>query len=199
MVAGSAAADVIYLFDVMTGEELFKSSNGYGGLGVAGLPIAIDGDFALAKGVDALAGQGFSAVYVFSAARDPILAGDFNEDGSVDGDDLADWQNGFGANGNATHAQGDADGDLDVDGADFLAWQREVGSPTELAAGSAAPEPSTLLLLLTVAAAAFVRSGRPAIYFQSSQSTDRSTRAQTPDPPALSRAPPPRSSSAAPL
>ncbi len=45
---------------------------------------------------------------------------DFDNDGDVDGNDLAQWESSFGPNANA-----DADGDLDSDGADFLAWQRQ--------------------------------------------------------------------------
>ncbi len=45
---------------------------------------------------------------------------DFDNDGDVDGNDLAQWEGNFGPNANA-----DADGDLDSDGADFLAWQRQ--------------------------------------------------------------------------
>ncbi len=41
---------------------------------------------------------------------------DFDNDGDVDGNDLAQWEDNFGA---------DADSDGDTDGADFLAWQRQ--------------------------------------------------------------------------
>ena len=47
---------------------------------------------------------------------------DFNIDEIVDEQDLTEWSNDFGANGNS-----DADGDADTDGADFLAWQRSLG------------------------------------------------------------------------
>jgi hypothetical protein len=74
-----------------------------------------------------------------------FLDADFDEDGSVDADDLAAWEGGFGSG--TTKAQGDADADSDVDGADFLAWQRQFGSapPASVAAG-AIPEPSALAL-----------------------------------------------------
>ncbi len=45
---------------------------------------------------------------------------DFNDDGDVDGGDLSQWEDNFGADANA-----DADSDGDTDGADFLAWQRQ--------------------------------------------------------------------------
>jgi hypothetical protein len=74
---------------------------------------------------------------------------DFDNDGDVDGDDLDDWEAGYGTVGTATKANGDADGDMDVDGADFLVWQEQLGP-----AGGVAtiPEPAAgVLLLLAVA------------------------------------------------
>jgi len=82
----------------------------------------------------------------------PAFAADFDEDGDVDGADLARWKTGFGAG--STHMQGNADGDLDVDGADFLTWQRQLGSGAATVAVTAAvPEPATLLLLVSAALA----------------------------------------------
>ncbi|MBN1855083.1 MAG: S8 family serine peptidase [Pirellulales bacterium] len=67
------------------------------------------------------------------------LNADFDTDGDVDGDDLGNWQTGFGSSGDATLADGDADGDTDVDGWDFLAWQLGFGTNTSSgSAGSAA-------------------------------------------------------------
>ena len=82
------------------------------------------------------------------------LSSDFNSDGSVDGDDLCGWQEGFGAPISAQSFIGDADGDLDVDGGDFLVWQREfsIGS-----LASAVPEPASILLLLNFGCLALVR------------------------------------------
>ncbi len=76
-------------------------------------------------------------------------AGDFNEDRSVNGDDLVSWRQGFVAIGAKTHMQGDADGDLDTDGDDLLIWQRElnvtfVASP----AATSVPEPSGAVLAI---------------------------------------------------
>ena len=75
-------------------------------------------------------------------------AGDFDEDGDVDGDDLARWTEGFGAAGSATHTQGDADADQDVDGGDFLVWQRELGPSSAIAAAVVVPEPEMWTLLV---------------------------------------------------
>lgn len=73
----------------------------------------------------------------------PPLASDFNDDGYVDGLDLAIWRDSFGVD-----AEGDANADGHTDGSDFLAWQREFtsGGP---GGTLAVPEP-------TAAALAFV-------------------------------------------
>jgi autotransporter-associated beta strand protein/probable HAF family extracellular repeat protein len=69
---------------------------------------------------------------------------DFDEDGDVDGADLTRWRTNFVTG--ATHLQGNADGDGDVDGADFLAWQRQAGSPGDVVATGAVPEPGSMAL-----------------------------------------------------
>ena len=72
-----------------------------------------------------------------------FLEADFNQDGNVDGTDLAAWKSGFGTG--TTRAEGDANGDQVVDGADFLAWQRQLGaSPAAGATAAAVPEPTSL-------------------------------------------------------
>jgi hypothetical protein len=79
----------------------------------------------------------------------PSLEADFDEDGDVDGDDLADWEAGFGTATAAMHMQGDADVDGDVDGADFLLWQRQLGSAGSLAGAATVPEPATLFMMVS--------------------------------------------------
>jgi autotransporter-associated beta strand protein len=104
-----------------------------------------------------IAGTGLLQVTTLVTPLPPLPA-DFNEDGTVDAADLTLWQGGYGAEGAATHGQGDADGDLDVDGEDFLVWQRTLGSVQEAqGATGAVPEPAAATLLiacgLTAAAA----------------------------------------------
>ena len=67
----------------------------------------------------------FDNVIVVEAAR---LAGDFNKDGQVDGDDFLIWQQSFGTESGATPNSGDANGDGAVNGDDFLIWQQQFGS-----------------------------------------------------------------------
>ena len=82
-----------------------------------------------------------------------FAAADFNEDGVVDGDDLAAWETGYG-NG-IDKENGDADLDGDVDGADFLVWQRQVTAGGAVAATGSVPEPAALWLAMCGACAAW--------------------------------------------
>lgn len=81
------------------------------------------------------------------------LAGDFDNNGAVDGNDLAVWKTAFG-----TTDAADADGDGDSDGQDYLAWQRNLGLTWEdlaipsTAATAAVPEPSAATILALSAA-----------------------------------------------
>lgn len=72
------------------------------------------------------------------------IPGDFDGNGFVDANDLAQWQGDFGLNGDS-----DADGDDDSDGDDFLIWQSQLGNGVPpLASSQAVPEPTTSILLL---------------------------------------------------
>ncbi len=74
---------------------------------------------------------------------------DFNGDGIVNQLDLQTWQTNFGRTSPPDlSAFGDADGDGDVDGRDLLEIQRKFGGPPLVAAATAVPEPSSLVLLL---------------------------------------------------
>lgn len=104
------------------------------------------------KGVDyAMLTTPVAQARVAAAYARPVDA-DFNHDGRVDGQDLAQWQIDFG-----THPSSDADGDGDSDGQDFLAWQRQFTDDSPLAAQRAVPEPSPLALLAVGAAGFSVR------------------------------------------
>jgi T5SS/PEP-CTERM-associated repeat protein len=106
--------------------------------------------------------------YSASALTLTVIAGlpaDFNQDGTVNGADLAAWKGGFGTTSGAAKANGDADGDGDVDGADFLLWQQERGLVQASAQASAVPEPAAILLAL--AAAALVLPRRQKFAFSS--------------------------------
>jgi hypothetical protein len=83
-----------------------------------------------------------------------LLAADFNDNGTVDAADLAQWTGRFGTT-PATKFDGDSDGDGDVDGSDFLQWQRQAGQTSLPAAAAAAviPEPSSAVLVLLSALA----------------------------------------------
>jgi hypothetical protein len=79
----------------------------------------------------------------------PLLASpaDFNGDGIVNGDDLHEWRQGFGAIIQPSNSTGDADSDGDVDGRDLLAWQRARNAGGAGASASVkVPEPGTWAL-----------------------------------------------------
>jgi hypothetical protein len=69
------------------------------------------------------------------------IPGDFDNSGTVDGDDLVVWRGDFGMNGDS-----DADGDGDSDGDDFLVWQRNLGTTAVTPTAASVPEPASLLL-----------------------------------------------------
>lgn len=77
----------------------------------------------------------FSSDTVFASA-------DFNEDGDVDGGDLAQLLAGYDVN-----SAGDTNGDSDTDGADLLEWQRQY-TGSSASAAVVVPEPAAILLLL---------------------------------------------------
>lgn len=97
----------------------------------------------------------FDNIIISGTRLNEFLAADFNRDGTVNGLDLATWQNSYGIN-----TEADADFDGDSDGADFLVWQRQFGQTTlPVAASSAAtvPEPHSLLLVGVLGSLAMVR------------------------------------------
>ena len=94
-------------------------------------------------------GQDYFGISETSFSISALLAGaDFTGDGSVNGADLAVWQNEYGTSGGAATASGDADLDTDVDGADFLAWQSEYDAAGVAAVSQAVPEPRSAVLWL---------------------------------------------------
>ncbi|MDZ4657507.1 MAG: PQQ-dependent sugar dehydrogenase [Bythopirellula sp.] len=78
-----------------------------------------------------------------------LIRGDFDNDLDVDSDDLVEWKNDYGVDGDS---DADGDGDGDSDGRDFLIWQQNVGFGLEegLVATVAVPEPATCLLACAV-------------------------------------------------
>lgn len=107
------------------------------------------------------AGSGFSIDSIETAG--PSVAGDFNRDGLVNGDDLQVWQRQLGVstgNGSTTAFIATADANLDgrVDGTDFLAWQSTAAS---LPSGAnAIPEPASWLATVVSALGIASLAGR---------------------------------------
>lgn len=75
------------------------------------------------------------------------LAGDYNQDGTVDAADYTIWRKAFGADDVDLTADGNGDGQITE--ADFLVWRSNFGQQLGAGASSstAVPEPTTLILL----------------------------------------------------
>jgi hypothetical protein len=74
---------------------------------------------------------------------------DFDGDGDRDGNDFLFWQQNFGTG--IAQTQGDAQNNGNVDGLDLKVWQSQFGTPApSLAATTAVPELSSLVLLISV-------------------------------------------------
>jgi T5SS/PEP-CTERM-associated repeat protein len=89
-------------------------------------------------------GSPFTPDHVVLTDFQPFSPADFDNDGDVDGDDLAQWKGDFGVNGLSS-----ADDDGDSDGHDFLAWQQQLGGGVPAAIASATvPEPASWVIAL---------------------------------------------------
>lgn len=100
-------------------------------------------------------GGGFTEATAFIEVPDPVsqVPGDFNNDQTVDGNDLAILKSHFGNDsGSATAAMGDADANGKIDGADFLIWQRNFNAAPNATVASVVPEPSALSLAFAIIA-----------------------------------------------
>jgi hypothetical protein len=90
--------------------------------------------------------QGYGLAWWAGEAAPPPQAGDFDEDGDVDGRDFLAWQ------------RGDSPNPLSA--SDLSDWQTNYGFGT-LAATTAVPEPSCFVLLLGVAVVALRLAAKP--------------------------------------
>ncbi|MBA4106854.1 MAG: hypothetical protein C0485_13970 [Pirellula sp.] len=88
----------------------------------------------------------YAEIYSLTPVVVPMVSGDFDFDGDVDGDDLLVWQDGFGFD---DFLDADGDKDLDVDGADYLIWQRNLRA-TGAPASVSVPEPEAAILFACV-------------------------------------------------
>ncbi len=106
-------------------------------------PTDANGDNVYLVTIQAFDGAGGSTyqqiAVTVTAAAPPATNADFNDDGTVDADDLAIWRENFGTIGGSDPTLGDADGDRDVDGNDFLIWQRTLGQVVPPASAAVAP------------------------------------------------------------
>jgi DNA-binding beta-propeller fold protein YncE len=107
--------------------------------------------------------QAFQEPSALLVVPDPI-AGDFNDDGSVDAIDYTIWRNTLGS---TSDLRADANGDMKIDIDDYIEWKAAfiaAGSAGLTAPVHSVPEPAgiaTLLITLLAAARGFVRGRRP--------------------------------------
>ena len=91
----------------------------------------------------------------------PVVQGDYNEDGIVDGSDYIMWRHNYGSE---VHTEIDGDHSNRVDDGDFNVWRNHYGggqpAAGALVGGSSVPEPTTLMLLLAGVGVASLRRGR---------------------------------------
>lgn len=130
---GIGQAEAVSISNVGTVEHIFFQ-----------VPSTGDWEFwVVQEDIDTGATQDYAVAWWAKSAAGPTLSGDFNNDGMVDGADLAEWKTNFG-----TGPGADADGDGDSDGADFLAWQQNFGATAAVASAAAVPEPTTIGTML---------------------------------------------------
>jgi hypothetical protein len=73
----------------------------------------------------------------------PQMAGDFDRNGSVNGDDYTKWTSTFGST-VTFFAGADGNGNGQIDAADYTVWRDNLGR----GAAAAVPEPNTLMLAI---------------------------------------------------
>lgn len=133
-------------FDLRVGEDLGGSVN-ENFVGIMD-DVLIRSDALTPEQVLLLHNSGASALPAPPLPDPDFADSDFDEDGNVDGVDLAAWETGFGLTGSATKADGDATGEGNVAGDDFMIWQRENGSSLNLNSSAAnVPEPAAFALI----------------------------------------------------
>lgn len=122
----------------LAGFELFQDSIGFGDGTTAPNDVAAEWYF----------------VRVWDVNNPALTVGDtadFDGDEDVDGADFLTWQRNLGRNdAGVSLATGDANDDGSVTGDDLTVWQNQFGGGAAIAAIGAVPEPSALVISLTV-------------------------------------------------
>jgi hypothetical protein len=108
-------------------------------------------------------GQVLEGVVAFGALPGQFDAGDYDDDGDVDGADFLLWQRTLGAVANPAGSGADGSGNGFVDAADLVVWKGAFGSLAASSALMAVPEPASLaasLVALAAGARALLSCGR---------------------------------------
>jgi hypothetical protein len=77
----------------------------------------------------------------------PVIAGDFNRDGIVDGADYVFWRKQKGQS-VARGTNGDSNFDGQVTDADYIIWRAHVGQPAGIGSSTTIPEPTGFVLVM---------------------------------------------------
>ena len=128
----------------------------------AEMSVTLENQFAISRPISFYHDYGRNvglAMYEAWIRVNDALEADFDEDGDVDGGDLAAWKLGFGTTTAAEHYQGDANGDGAVDGADLLVWQRQFAAAA-VVPKAAVPEPSSIVICVIFIGAAIASRNR---------------------------------------
>lgn len=78
-----------------------------------------------------------------------VIEGDFNADGMVDAADFTIWRDNSGLS-VVPFSSGDSNGDGLVDAVDYAAWSSNYGNSSSQSSAAAVPEPTTLVMLLSL-------------------------------------------------
>jgi len=108
-------------------------------------------------------GQVMEGVVEFGALPGHFGAGDYDDDGDVDGADFLLWQRTLGAVANPAGSGADGSGNGFVNAADLMVWKGNFGSFAASAAFTGVPEPASLaasLIALAAGARALLSCGR---------------------------------------
>ncbi|TWU00271.1 hypothetical protein Pla108_12190 [Botrimarina colliarenosi] len=84
----------------------------------------------------------------------PLLAGDYNGDGTVDAADYTVWRDLLGTTGLAAYASADGDGDGEITLLDYDIWRSNYGATIDTVSSLTAPEPGSITVLLPALAVA---------------------------------------------
>jgi hypothetical protein len=98
---------------------------------------------------------------VYRIATNATMAGDYNGDGDVDVDDYNAWRASFGLSSRPNFPPADGNRNGVVDAADYVIWRKAFGAGAAGSSLEGVPEPSALMLVISLGCAAVFILRRP--------------------------------------